>query len=414
MRVLITDGDNRATLAIARSLGRRGHYVVVGERQKPALAQTSRYCAARVVYPDPVRDSTGFVDGVANAAREHSIDVLIPVADVTTILVTRHRRRFECAIPFADAAVVERAADKIDVIQTAGRLGLAVPRSVVIESHSAAVPPLPFPFPVVVKPSRSRIETSAGWISTGVSYAMDPDALQRDLKRRPAHEFPVMLQERIVGPGVGVFALYRGGGPVALFSHRRVRERPPWGGVSVLSESTPLDPVARDYATRLLDEIGWQGPAMVEFKRDERDGLPKLMEINGRFWGSLQLAIDAGVDFPSLLIDQTEPPAPPPTYRVGIRNRWLWGDADALALTLFARSWPAAPRQRAKALFRFAQFWGRDLYYENPKRDDIRPWLFETARWLSQFRPTRKGRGGAEETAQDAAQSIQSVRRVER
>jgi predicted ATP-grasp superfamily ATP-dependent carboligase len=411
MRVLITDGDNRATLAIARSLGRRGHYVVVGERQSPALAQTSRYCSARVVYPDPVGDSAGFVDGVANAVRELSIDVLIPVSDITTILITRHRRRFECSVPFADATVIERAADKIDVIQTAGRLGLAVPRTVVIASHSEALPPLPFPFPVVIKPSRSRVETPAGWMSTGVSFAMDRGALVRDLKGRPAHEFPVMLQERIVGPGVGVFALYRDAGPVALFSHRRVRERPPWGGVSVLSESTPLDPVARDYATRLLDEIGWQGPAMVEFKRDERDGLPKLMEINGRFWGSLQLAIDAGVDFPSLLIDRTGTPAPLPTYRVGIRNRWLWGDADALALTLFARAWPASPRHRVKAVVQFAQFWQRDLYYENPKSDDIRPWLFESARWLRQFLPTRKKR--AVRGAPESVQSVQSVRRVD-
>src|SRR5262245_34221558 len=136
MKVLVTDGDNRATLAIARSLGRQGHYVAVGERHSPALAQTSRYCSARVDYPDPVRDSMGFVDSVANAVRELSIDVLIPVSDVTTMLVTRHRERFACTIPFADAAVIDRAADKIDVIQTAARLGLAVPQTVVVARQS--------------------------------------------------------------------------------------------------------------------------------------------------------------------------------------------------------------------------------------------------------------------------------------
>jgi predicted ATP-grasp superfamily ATP-dependent carboligase len=42
---------------------------------------------------------------------------------------------------------------------------------------------------------------------------------------------------------------------------------------------------------------------MVEFKKDQRDGRFKLMEINPRFWGSLNLAIQSGVDFPYLFYD---------------------------------------------------------------------------------------------------------------
>ena len=77
---------------------------------------------------------------------------------------------------------------------------------------------------------------------------------------------------------------------------------------------------------------------MVEFKQDERDGLPKLMEINGRFWGSLQLAIDAGVDFPALLLQPPDAlPSTPLPYRVGVRNRWFWGDVDSLLVSAVRR-----------------------------------------------------------------------------
>ena len=182
----------------------------------------------------------------------------------------------------------------------------------------------------------------------------------------------MLLQERIVGPGIGVFACYRQGRPVALFSHRRLREQPPWGGVSVLCESAPLDPVARDFAIRLLDEIGWQGVAMVEFKQDLRDGLPKLMEINGRFWGSLQLAIDAGVDFPALLLKASAASGDgSASYRLGVRSRWLWGDIDSLLLVLVgkAKAMGVDP-SRLDALKAFVTFWGRDLHYENPRWDD--------------------------------------------
>jgi predicted ATP-grasp superfamily ATP-dependent carboligase len=75
---------------------------------------------------------------------------------------------------------------------------------------------------------------------------------------------------------------------------------------------------------------------MVEYKVDERTGTPMLMEINGRFWGSLQLAVDAGVDFPRLLIECAggKVPAAPPAYTVGTRLRWWWGDVDQLLLRL--------------------------------------------------------------------------------
>ena len=307
MKVVVTDGNNRAALAVTRSLGRLGHQVIVGERRAPALAQTSRFCAGRFVYPDPVSQPDAFAERVLAAVTEHQAGALIPMADVTTFSVLRRRAEFErlCRLPLAPTETIARAADKADIMATAAGLGVPVPQTVRVDAPGPA-PALGFPYPVVVKPHRSRVLTPQGWKSTSVSYAADPDALTRELGRRPAHEFPLLIQERIVGPGVGVFACYDRGRAVALFSHRRLRERPPWGGVSVLSESAPLDPVASAHATTLLDAIGWHGVAMVEFKRDSRDDTPRLMEINGRFWGSLQLAIDAGVDFPALLMTLVE------------------------------------------------------------------------------------------------------------
>lgn len=389
MRILVTDGDNRATLAITRSLGRAGHEVIVGEKQQPSLAQTSIGCTEALVYPDPVKRPDEFVAFLASAVRERHIDALLPVSDITAFLVAGHRHLLPdtCGVPFPSLEALEQAADKVGVVERAIRLGLPVPRSVVLESATTPIPDLPFPYPVVVKPRQSRVRTTVGWVSSAVSYASDADALRRDLQGRPAHEFPLMVQERIEGPGVGVFACYDHGRPVALFSHKRLRERPPWGGVSVLCESAPLDPAARDAAVRLLDDLGWHGVAMVEFKRDLRDGQPKLMEINGRFWGSLQLAIDAGVDFPALLVGTLRggaAPVTPQPYRVGVRSRWFWGDIDSLLLTLVGgRRAPMGFRpRRLRAIASFLALWGKDLHWENPRWDDRGPWWYETRRRL--------------------------------
>jgi predicted ATP-grasp superfamily ATP-dependent carboligase len=79
--------------------------------------------------------------------------------------------------------------------------------------------------------------------------------------------------------------------------HRRVREYPAGGGVSSCAESF-YDARLEAFGRRMLDALGWHGVAMVEFRQDSRDGELKLLEVNPKFWGSLDLAMAAGADFP--------------------------------------------------------------------------------------------------------------------
>jgi predicted ATP-grasp superfamily ATP-dependent carboligase len=141
-----------------------------------------------------------------------------------------------------------------------------------------------------------------------------------------------MLQRRVCGTADGFFALRWEGGMVAEFAHRRLREKPPAGGESTYRESIAPDPQLFDAGRRLLDALDWNGVAMIECKRDPDTGRHVIMEVNGRFWGSLQLAIDAGVDFPTLLVQCALGHIPPrqKVYRIGVRSRWFWGDVDQL------------------------------------------------------------------------------------
>jgi predicted ATP-grasp superfamily ATP-dependent carboligase len=392
VRVLVTDGDNRASLAITRSLGRRGHAVFVAERVHPSLAGVSRYCTDTITYSDPATRPQEFVEDLAEAVRAREIEVLIPVSDITTLSVAQHRHSAfsSCKVPFPDFPFIEHAASKARLLNQAESLGVPTPISLVLE-HPADLDKLslPFPFPVVIKPDRSRVPTDYGWLSTSVSYANSLDALRRDIYERDPREFPLLLQERIHGPGIGVFMCCLEGTPVAVFSHRRLREKPPSGGVSVLRESIAVNPSARSYAARLLADLHWTGVAMVEFKLDQRDKIPKLMEINGRFWGSLQLAIDAGIDFPSLLLDILQDQSPPPVLepRLGVKSRWFWGDVDSLLMVLLkshdSLGLPPDHPGRIRTLLDFLVLWGKDLNYEVLSRKDIRPWLLETRRWLA-------------------------------
>jgi predicted ATP-grasp superfamily ATP-dependent carboligase len=391
LRILVTDGDSRAALAVTRSLGRLGQTILVGEKRKWAIAQASRFCARAIQYPDPGSEEAAFIEALVRIVREHQVDVILPVRDVSAILVTQHRALFEpaCHVPFADNERLQKAADKTYVLRAAERLGVPIPRTTFLSSAHEVDGYLDrLSFPVVIKGKASKLRTNNGWISSGVKYASHPGELRADVSARHEAEFPLLLQERIHGPGMGVFACYDRGAPVAFFSHRRIREKPPTGGVSVLSESVPMCPAARRYAEALLNDLRWHGVAMVEFKVDERDGGPRLMEINGRFWGSLQLAVDAGVDFPAILLDtvRSSNGAAWPEYRIGVKSRWFLGDLDSLLIQLFGKApGPEAPTsktERLRPLLEFMKLWERDLYYENPRLSDLGPGFCEFARWI--------------------------------
>src|SRR5690606_13787541 len=243
-------------------------------------------------------------------------------------------------LPFPDLTRFRDISDKARVTRAARERGIAVPAQIVLETpEDARHAPGPLRFPLVIKPSRSVVDAAGRRAKLTVVHALDRASLDAALRDLPPAAYPVLLQERIVGPGIGIFVLLWDGELLAAFAHRRIREKPPSGGVSVLRESAVLDPSLLNASRGLLEAFDWQGGAMVEYKVDQQTGTPYLMEVNGRFWGSLQLAIDAGVAFPALLVAAASGRAVQPVtrYRVGIRSRWWWGDVDHLLIRLGRR-----------------------------------------------------------------------------
>jgi predicted ATP-grasp superfamily ATP-dependent carboligase len=240
-------------------------------------------------------------------------------------------------------------------------------------------------FPCVVKPSRSRLRLDGVWRRTSVLRVQSKEELLDVIHGRPELQQPFMIQREVEGEGCGVFALCENGEAKVLFAHRRLREKPPWGGVSTLRESVALDPTIKDYAIQLLRRLEWHGVAMVEFKREAGTGIFHLMEINGRFWGSLQLAIDAGIDFPVLLVQMLRGNGvyPRREYRVGIRSRWLLGDVDHLLVRLLGRGRNMASAPSLGSLvWDFASVFRNDTYYEIESWDDPGPSFYEMKSYL--------------------------------
>lgn len=391
MKILVTDGNSRAALAVTRSLGARGHDVYVACESPRSLAACSKYCCQDACYADPTVNSAAFLDDLVSLVERFEIDVLLPVTDICVLPVAENRDRFEtlCHVPLPSWESLRQAADKISIVDIARKLDVAVPTSVVLQSaEQISVDREAIPFPLVIKPSRSRVRQGDSWLYTSVDYAYSEDDLKQRLAEIPPAAYPVLLQERVKGPGIGVFYCFDNGKRVATFAHKRLHEKPPSGGVSVLRESVSPHPKADEYGQALLEALSWHGVAMVEFKLDDRDDTPKLMEINGRLWGSLQLAIDSGVDFPDILVRLAvgEHVQPVDNYELGVRSRWLCGELDLLLLFLLKSratlNLPDGHPSRFTSALKVVNPFIRKQKLEVLRFSDIKPWIHEMRQWL--------------------------------
>jgi len=396
MTAIVTDARYRMSLAVIRSLGRAGVGVTAADEGDPGdpavLGFHSRYAARRARVTSPARDPEAFVADLLRLAPGH--DAVIPVTLASVLAVADHAaelgRRLGLAVAAAES--IRTANDTDRLLRVASAVGVPVPTTTTLRPGEA-VEDLArrLAFPVVVK-YRAGEEL---YLPPGRRYAIVRDpadfpAVFRDMHERQAYP---LVQEYIPGAGFGVSVVFnRRREPVAVFQHRRIREYPTTGGPSCFCEST-LQPRLTDYAVRLLRELEWVGVAMVEFKQDAA-GEYRLMEINPRFWGSLPLAVAAGVDIPLILyrVALGEEVSPVTAYRLGVRMRYLFQDL---------LSFPGYLKRR-RDRFRFVREYLRDLL--DPRvvdgvfaRDDPKPGLAYTLRTLGRLRPARRRASAGED-----------------
>ncbi|MFL6212919.1 MAG: hypothetical protein ACJ74J_03395 [Blastocatellia bacterium] len=333
MRILVLDGNENQAVAAVRSLARAGHRVVVGASTSWSKAGWSRDAASTFVYPAPQQDALAFVHRIGEEAAREPGTLVLPMTECTTLPLSLHREVIYAVgarIVLPPHATVLRAFDKQETTRLAESLGVSVPKTIIItginEARNVAAS---LPYPVVLKPRSSEEVSASGKITTTGAplYACDADeflAAFEAISRRCA---AVLVQEFIEGEGTGYFALMNEGELRVEFAHRRIRDVRPTGSGSALRESLRPDARMKEAALAILRALRWHGVAMVEF-RQKRDGTPVFMEVNGRFWNSLPLAVYAGADFPARLADMAERGDVETRldYRVGIKCRWLLGD----------------------------------------------------------------------------------------
>jgi predicted ATP-grasp superfamily ATP-dependent carboligase len=325
-RVLITDAGTAAALAAARSLDRAGYRVTVVASSRHDAAAASRAVTSVVRAPDPLADSEGWIARVARALTTRRFDLFLPVTDGALLLADRIRDRIP---PWTAAA-----------LPPAGQLALLLDKRAVLDRAAAlGIPVLPrrgpdrlegAPLPAVVKPGRSRVIGYGRVLAATALVAGDPRVLAAEVDRLVRAGHGAYVEPWVPGEGRGIFLLLHRGEVLARFAHRRIRESSPLGGPSAVAESTPADPELLRWSSALARDLGVEGPFMAEFRGLGEDTV--LLEVNARCWGSLALAVAAGVDFPALYAAALlgAPRRGPESWRTGLRCRNLALDLNGL------------------------------------------------------------------------------------
>jgi predicted ATP-grasp superfamily ATP-dependent carboligase len=369
-------------VATIRSLGRAGYHVHALAETGDALGFHSRFAAASAVSPDC--DDSAYLPWLRDYVARHRIRVIVP-SEGMLLSLRPALEEFAPLLPVsADAAVLYRGLSKVDLscfFDKYRGVGSNVPPSAVVERSA---PP----------DTLANLGPGPYYIKGDACYATDPtklgkvyrvatkDGFDERLAEALRHYQRVLVQGHVPGQGVGVFFLRWRGEVLAEFMQRRVHEVPHTGGVSSLRESW-WHAAVRDDALAKLEALDWEGVAMMEYRWEPDTDRFHFIEMNGRFWGSLHLALFAGVDFPALLVDAMlgRPVSSIRDYPTGVRCRYtvpkefqyVWSRLRDRRLPAASKLWTVAeffllsvdPRVRSDLLFpgdrglywrRFARF----------------------------------------------------------
>jgi predicted ATP-grasp superfamily ATP-dependent carboligase len=317
--------DDRKTLCVIRSLAKAGIQLTVASDSFKGRSFHSRYARSRIRIPHPSGNLERFTAALQDILGRDQFDVVLPTNDYTTLALTQiqHEIPNSVGIPVPGRKAIAISKDKQTTMEFAKRLGLPVP-----DTHCPRDPgelekiAEIIAYPCVIKPRKGAGGIGMRKVSSKeellTAYATYPP-LSDDVFdfSRP------LIQEFIQGHVHEVCTLFMHGQPRAMLTQQRLLQYPDGGGGGIYNETTDEDDL-KEMAISLLQALEWHGPAQVEFMRERRTGRPYLLEVNGRFWGSMDLAVAAGMDFPVLTCKMAArgDVETQLDYRVGLRFRW--------------------------------------------------------------------------------------------
>ncbi|HEX3268138.1 MAG TPA: ATP-grasp domain-containing protein [Gaiellaceae bacterium] len=318
MRALIVeDGFQRGSLAAARALGAAGWQIGIGSPRE-GFASSSRSTIAWHRVPSPEVDPEAFVAAVRKAVDAGGYDVVFGAGDGEVLALSAGRDELGAIFPYGPHEDVVRAFDKLELAAAAERAGLSVPAAARPEDA-----------PVVVKPRRTTVhDPEGGPLRLRATIAQTPGEARAQVEYLESVGAEPLAQEFVDGDLVAYVAVTdRESRVISAVQQRTDAIWPTRSGGTVRARTEPVDGTLAERVAALLADLNWFGIAQAQFQQAPgRD--PVLIDFNGRFYGSMALALSAGANLPAiwaaLATDRPLPEVASP--RDGVRYHWLESD----------------------------------------------------------------------------------------
>jgi len=320
-------------LGVIRSLGRKGIPVVGIDYRYPLPGFFSRYTKSYVC-PNPYRSPGLLIDFLFDLARKDTQKgVLFPTSDEFVLFISRHRKtlseQFLFALPEED--IVESLLNKRWQYTKAEETSTPYPQTY-YPANMKDVDEIKYliEYPVIIKPCYTYLWKDKSFKVKGY-LAHNPNDLVQVFERIIPTGVDVIVQAVIPGEVTELYEVccYMNfhHEPMGLFIKQKIRQYPLDMGLGSFMKSVWNDQLAKS-AIRMLSGIGYRGIGEIEFKRDPRDGIFKLIEINSRITLQNSLADHCGISFPliqykDLTGDNFDVPS---DYKKNAS--WVWAEID--------------------------------------------------------------------------------------
>ncbi|HEV2066921.1 MAG TPA: hypothetical protein VGR08_08790 [Thermomicrobiales bacterium] len=351
-----------AGLGAMRSLGRAG-VTVIGLDPDPGHAGfASRYCTA-LQCPHPVHEPDALLEFLLDQGRQLSEPgILSPASDAFTLFISRYRDELQDLFRFnlPTPEVMEATIDKRKLYELADRVGVPHATTVYPETMDDVLRIADqLDYPAYIKPYHSHLwQVAFPEAGKGIKVfsAME---LVESFERVLDAGVQVMVQSIIVGPATNVQSIRvyvtAAGDIIAAFTNRKIRQFPVEFGRATLAESIH-EPAFREMGMAFFRDIDYRGFGLIEFKRDDRDGILKLTDMNPRWLKTVNIATDSGIDFPLLHYRDLAGETPPPQFEFRSDVRWLDAVGDLASSWSLYRTGELTPWAWARSLIGVRSF----------------------------------------------------------
>jgi predicted ATP-grasp superfamily ATP-dependent carboligase len=330
--ILLAGNDQHGVLAAVRALRVAGYAPWLAIDKPGTYAGRSWANEGTVSVSDADSDSEGFARELAAAAVRLSVAAVLPSSDSHFLALAGREADFPgIALGTPSRESVDRATDKTLLPELAASAGLRTPPTARVTPGGGSEVVGAFGFPAVVKPLRSRVQNPDGTISNYSAHVVSADQVEDVLDDLDGES---LVQPYIPGVLISISGVSWEGELVCALHQASVRIWPVPVGGSAYAETIPPNVKLEQGVSRLLEMLGWSGLFQIQFIRSSR-GEHFLIDFNPRIYGTLVLAVAAGLNLPGIWVDLLLGRRPEvDSYRVGVRYRHEEKDARALAWQL--------------------------------------------------------------------------------